>query len=102
MRWLLRKDLLILGRSRLLLALLIVYPVALALLIGVAISRSPSRPRVAVVDETPPGQTVQVGTQRVEVSQYAEQLLSQVMTVRVPSRAQAVEKVKQGDVLAAV
>jgi ABC-type multidrug transport system permease subunit len=102
MRWLLVKDLLILRRSRLLVSVLIVYPVALALLIGLAISRSPSRPRVAVVDETPPGQTVQVGSERVEVSQYAEQLLSQVMTVPVPTRAQAVAKVKQGDVLAAV
>ncbi len=43
-RWLLRKDLLILRRSRLLLALLIVYPVAIALLIGLAISRSPVAP----------------------------------------------------------
>jgi ABC-type multidrug transport system permease subunit len=102
MRLLLVKDLLILRRSRLLVALLVVYPVAIALLIGLAISRSPSRPRVAIVDETPPGQTVHVGSQRVEVSQYAQQLLSQVQSVRVPSRAQAVEKVKDGDVLAAV
>jgi ABC-type multidrug transport system permease subunit len=102
MRWLLMKDLLILRRSRLLLAMLIVYPVALALLIGLAISRSPSRPRVAVVDETPPGQTVEVGSERVQVSQYAQQLLNQVTTVPEPSRAKAIEKVKQGDVLAAV
>ncbi len=102
MRWLLVKDLVILRRSRLLVALLLVYPVALALLIGLAISRSPAKPRVAVVDETPPGQTVQVGSQRVEVSQYADQLLNQVKTVPVASRAQAVQKVKQGDVLAAV
>jgi len=102
MRWLLLKDLLILRRSRLLLAMLIVYPVALALLIGLAISRSPSRPRVAVVDETPPGQTVQVGSERVQVSQYAQQLFSQVVTVREPSRARAVQQVQQGRVLAAV
>ena len=102
MRWLLRKDLLILRRSRLLVALLIVYPVAIALLIGLAISRSPSRPRVAIVDETPPGETIQVGGQRVEVSQYARHLFSQVQSVSVSSRAQAVEKVKSADVLAAV
>jgi hypothetical protein len=102
MRWLLRKDLLILGRSRLLLALLIVYPVAIALLIGLAISRSPSRPRVAVVDETPPGETVKVGSQRVEVSHYARQLFKQVQAVDVPSRARALAKVKSGEVLAAV
>ena len=102
MRWLLRKDLLILGRSRLLLALLIVYPVAIALLIGLAISRSPSRPRVAIVDETPPGETVKVGNQRVLVSEYARQLFDKVQAVDVPTRAQAVAKVDSGEVLAAV
>ncbi|HLL91618.1 MAG TPA: ABC transporter permease [Solirubrobacteraceae bacterium] len=102
MKWLLRKDLLILSRSRLLVALLVLYPVAIALLIGLAISRSPSRPRVAIVDETPPGETVRVGNQRVSVSQYAQQLFSQVQSVPVSSRAQAVERVKSADVLAAV
>ncbi len=102
MRWLLRKDLLILGRSRLLLALLIVYPVAIALLIGLAISRSPSRPRVAIVDETPPGETVKVGDRRVLVSEYAQQLFDKVQAVDVPTRAQAVAEVDSGEVLAAV
>jgi ABC-type transport system involved in cytochrome c biogenesis permease component len=102
MRWLLRKDLLILGRSRLLLALLIVYPVAISLLIGLAISRSPSRPRVAIVDQTAPGETVKVGGERVAVGAYARQLFDQVQAVDVGTRAQAVAKVKSGAVLAAV
>ena len=102
MRWLLHKDLVILGRSRLLVSLLVVYPVAIALLIGLAISRSPARPRVAIVDETPPGETVQVGSQRVSVSQYTDRLFSQVQPVRASSRAQAIAKVKSADVLAAV
>ena len=102
MRWLLEKDLLILRRSRLLVALLIVYPVAIALLIGFAISRSPSRPRVAIVDETPPGATVDVGSRRIAISQYAQQLFDQVDSVAVPTRSAAVEKVKDGSVLAAV
>jgi ABC-2 family transporter protein len=102
MRWLLRKDLLILRRSRLLVALLILYPVAIALLIGFAISRSPSKPRVAIVDETPPGETVKVGSERVAVDQYAVQLFSQVHAVRVATRGQAIAKVKSGEVIAAV
>ncbi len=102
MRWLLRKDLLILRRSRLLVALLVVYPIAIALLIGFAISRSPARPRVAIVDETPPGETVKVGSERVSVGAYAEQLFNQVDSVPVASRAEAISKVKSGDVLAAV
>jgi len=101
-RWLLRKDLLILGRSRLLLALLIVYPVAIALLIGLAISRSPSRPRVAIVDETPPGETIKVGDRHVPISEYARELFDQVQAVDVATRAQAVAKVQSGAVLAAV
>ncbi len=102
MSWLLRKDLLILGRSRLLLTLLIVYPVAIALLIGLAISRSPSHPLVAIVDQTAPGETVKVGGQRVEVGAYVHKLLDQVQAVEVGTRAQAIAKVKSGAVLAAV
>jgi len=102
MRWLLAKDLLILRRSRLLVGVLVVYPVAIALLIGLAISRGPGKARVAIVDETPPGQTVQVGGARVAVSRYAEQLFSQVQATRVSTRAQAVAEIKAGKVLAAV
>src|SRR5262249_8587965 len=102
MRWLFAKDLVILRRSRLLVAMLVIYPVAIAILIGFAISRSPSRPKVAIVDESPPGASVQVGSQRVNVSHYAEQLFDQVQSERVPTRAQAVAKVKGGEVLAAV
>jgi ABC-2 type transport system permease protein len=102
MRWLLAKDLRILRRSRALVAVLVIYPVAIALLIGLAISRAPSKPRVAIVDETPPGQTVRVGSTRVEVSRYAEQLFSQVQSTRVATRAQAITQIKSGKVLAAV
>jgi len=102
MRWLLRKDLLILRRSRLLLAVLIVYPVLIALLIGLAISRGPARPRVAIVDQTAPGETVLVAGQRVEVSHYVQGLFSQVQSTQVSTRAQAVRKVKSAEVLAAV
>jgi hypothetical protein len=101
-RWLARKDLLILGRSRLLVGVLIVYPIAIALLIGFAISRSPARPRVAIVDETPPGETVRVGGEHVSVAQYARRLFGQVQAVSVSTRTQAIERVKSADVLAAV
>jgi ABC-type multidrug transport system permease subunit len=101
-RPLLVKDLLILRRSRLLVAVLVIYPVAIALLIGLAISRSPGKAKVAIVDETPPGQTVQVGSERVPVSRYAEELFDQVQSVRAPSRSQAVRDIKSGKVLAAV
>lgn len=102
MAWLLRKDLLILRRSRLLLALLVLYPVAIALLIGFAISRGPSKPRVAIVDETPPGQTVHLGGRRVAVSSYAKGLLGGVQEITVPSRRAAAEAIESGRALAGV
>jgi ABC-type multidrug transport system permease subunit len=101
-RWLLRKDLLILRRSRLLVALLVAYPVVIALLMGFAISRGPSRPRVAIADQTPPGQVVEVGSQRVDVHAYVQRLFSQVKAINVDTRAQAVAKVKSAEALAAV
>ncbi len=102
MRWLLRKDLLILRRSRLTVALLVIYPVAIALLIGLALSRGPTKPRVAIVNETTPGAIVQVGGRSVDVSKYANQLFSQVEGVPAATRAQAIAKIKSGAVLAAV
>jgi ABC-type multidrug transport system permease subunit len=102
MRWLLAKDLLILRRSRLLVALLVFYPVAIALLIGFAISASPAKPRVAVVDETPPGETITLGGTRVGLDEYTKRLFSQVDVVHVPTRAAAASKVASGEVLAAI
>lgn len=102
MKALLAKDLLILRRSRLLVGVLVVYPIAIALLIGLAISRSPGKPKVAIVDETPPGQTVSVGSRRVPIAAYAEEVFSQVQPVHAGSRAQAVQKIESGEVLAAV
>jgi ABC-2 type transport system permease protein len=45
---------------------------------------------------------VKLGSQHVAVSQYVRQLFDQVQAVEVPSRAQAIAKVKSGGVLAAV
>jgi ABC-type multidrug transport system permease subunit len=102
MSWLLHKDLLILRRSRLLVALLVVYPVAIALLIGLAISRSPTHPRVAILDQAAPGETVLVGGQRLPVGSYVRELFDQVQAVHVATRAQAIAKVDSGAAVAAV
>ena len=56
MRWLFVKDLQILRRSPFVTALLVVYPVAIAVLIGFALSRGPQTPRVAFVNQVPAGQ----------------------------------------------
>jgi ABC-2 family transporter protein len=102
MRWLLGKDLVILRRSRLLVGILIVYPIAIALLIGLAISRGPAKPKVAIVDEVPAGQMIEVGSEHVQVRRYADELFSQVQVSPASTRAQAITQVKSGKVLAAV
>jgi ABC-type multidrug transport system permease subunit len=101
-RWLLGKDLVILRRSRVLAAVLVVYPIAIALLIGLAISRSPGKPKVAIANLAPPGATVELGGSKVEVGRYYSQLFSEVQPLPVATRAQAVAKVRSGEALAAV
>jgi ABC-type transport system involved in cytochrome c biogenesis permease component len=102
MRSLLKKDLLILGRSRLLVGVLVVYPVAVALLIGLAISRAPAKPKVAIVNLSPPGATVELGGTRLNVGHYYSGLFNQVQPVAMATRAQAAQAVTSGKVLAAV
>ena len=53
MRWMLVKDLQILRRSPLLVGLLIVYPIAIALMIGFALSSPPGKPTVAFYFRVP-------------------------------------------------
>lgn len=103
MRWLLLKDLQILRRSKLLVALLVVYPVAIALLIGLALSRGPDKPKVAFLNQVPIGQTTtNVGGRELDFAQYADQFFAAVDPLRVKTRAQAVDAVESGDALAAV
>jgi len=102
MRWLLIKDLQILRRSPLLTGLLIVYPIVIALLIGLALSRAPSKPRVAIVNLVPAGQTIHIGDEQISLAQYASQLNEDIIPVPVATRAEAVQKVQSGDVLAAL
>ena len=103
MRWLLLKDLQILRRSPLLCGLLVAYPIAIALMIGFALSSPPSRPVVAFDNQVPPGKaTIAIGSQRLDVAAYASQLLSSVTPIHARSRAAAIADVRSGRVLAAV
>lgn len=102
MRWLLLKDLQILRRSPLQAALLIAYPILIALLIGFAISREPGKPRVAFLNEVPPGARVAGGNGKLPAVGVNQRICKQVECVDVASRAQAEAKVREGDVLAAL
>jgi ABC-2 family transporter protein len=103
MRWLLVKDLQILKRSPLLVALLVVYPVAIALTIGFALSSPPGKPTVALYDAVPTGQgQLSIGNQRINISRYANQLFQSITPIRVSSRAAAIAKVQSGQAQAAL
>jgi ABC-2 type transport system permease protein len=102
-RWLLIKDLQILRRSPLLVALLVVYPVVIALMIGFALSSPPGKPKVALYDAVPTGHgAVSFGNQKIDVAHYANQLFRSITPIRVSSRAQAIAKVKNGQAQAAL
>lgn len=103
MRWLLLKDLQILRRSPLLVALLVIYPVLIALLIGLALSRGPDKPRVAFVNLVPStANVISLGGERIDASRYASELFKAIEPVRVQSRDEAVEKVRSGEALGAL
>jgi len=102
MRWLLLKDLQILRRSPLQAALLVAYPILIALLVGFAISREPGTPRVAFLNEVPPGARVAAGGAKLPSVGVDKQICGRVDCVRVGSRREAEEKVRSGEVLAAL
>jgi ABC-2 type transport system permease protein len=101
-RWLLLKDLQILRRSPLQAVLLVVYPILIAVLIGFAISREPSDPRVAFLNEVPPNTRINVGGQELPKANVKDRICERVECVFVDDRDEAEEKVESGDVLAAL
>jgi len=103
MRWLLLKDLQILRRSPLLVALLILYPVIIAVLIGFALSRGPEKPKVAFYNGLA-GQSavVELGGDRIDLAKQGQRLFDAIDPVRVDSREAAIQKVRDGDVLGAL
>jgi ABC-2 type transport system permease protein len=102
MRWLLLKDLQILRRSPLQAALLVAYPVLIALLIGFAISREPGKPKVAFLNEVPPGARVAAAGSKLQPAGVDQRICRRIECVRVGSRAAALDKVRSGEVLAAL
>jgi ABC-2 type transport system permease protein len=103
MRWLLLKDVQILWRSKLLLGLLIVYPIAIATLMGFALSSGPEKPRVAFLNQIPENRdTIRLGDQKIDADTYTNELFTAIDRVDVESREEALQKVRSGAVLAAL
>jgi ABC-type multidrug transport system permease subunit len=103
MRWLLLKDLRVMRRSPLLVALLIAYPIVIATLIGFALSRGPEKPEVALYNAVPESaDALELGGQRIELSQQVDELFKSIDIETVDSRAEAIQKVRDGEVLGAL
>ncbi len=102
MRWLLLKDLQIMRRSPLVTALLVAYPIVIAVLIGFALSRGPEKPRVAFLNEVPPDTPLEVGGESVDLAGAKSELCDRIDCVPVSSEEEARQKVESGDVLGAL
>src|SRR5205085_9324275 len=96
------KDLQILRRSPLQASLLIIYPVLIAILVGVALSSDPAEPKVAFLNEVPSSSEVNLGSEGFSPGSARKELCSRVDCVDVHSREEAVQKVEDGDVLGAL
>jgi len=103
-RWLLLKDLQILRRSPLQAVLLIAWPLLIAVLVGFAISRDPEKPRIAFLNEVPADTRINVGNSGAQLpaTGVSDRICARVECVAVEDRAEAVDKVESGDVLAAL
>lgn len=104
MRWLVLKDLRILRRSPLLVALLVAYPVIVSLLLGLALSRGPEKPRVAIANELAAAgePTFSLGGRDIDPTAYAKRLYEVVEPVEVATREEALRLVEQGEVVGAL
>jgi ABC-type multidrug transport system permease subunit len=101
--WLLLKDLRILRRSPLMVALLVIYPIVIAVLIGFALSRGPDKPKVAFYNGlSVSASTIELGGQKLNLADEEGALFSDVEVVPADSREEVVRKVRDGDVLAGI
>lgn len=98
---LLRKDMLVLRRSPLLLAILIAYPLAIAVLVGLVASYGSSKPRVALVDEDNLPPTLELGGHVFHVDRTIDEVSKNVKLVRLDAD-EAGRQLRDGRVVAVV
>jgi hypothetical protein len=98
---LLRKDLLLLARSRPLLAVLVVYPLLLSLLVGGVLGGQSARPRVAFVNEGDIPDLVHIGNRSFDFGRVVRQAGKRVELVKMTLPG-ARKALADGDVVAAI
>ena len=98
---LVRKDLLMLRRSPLLLAVLVAYPLVIAGLISVTATYVNSKARVALVDEDHLPNTIVIGTHTFHVDRTIDEVAKNVKLVRL-SANEAGRQLREGRIVAAL
>jgi hypothetical protein len=98
---LLRKDLLLLARSRSLVAVLVVYPLVLSLLVGGVLGGQGARPRVAFVNEDNIPDVVHIGDRTFDFGRIVRQAGKRVQLVDLPLQ-RARRALDDGDVVAVI
>jgi ABC-type multidrug transport system permease subunit len=102
-RWLLLKDLRILRRSPLMVALLVIYPIVIAVLIGFALSRGPDKPKVALYNGlSVSASTIELGGRQLNLADEEGDLFKDVVVIKAKSREDVIKKVEDGEVLAGI
>ena len=89
-------------RSPLVTALLVLYPIAIAVLIGFALSGGPDKPRVAFLNEVPADTPLQIGGTDFDLAGAKSELCQRIECVPVSSEEEARKLVESGDVLGAL
>src|ERR1044072_8457780 len=97
----LRKHGLVLRRSPLLLGILIAYPLAIAVLVGLVASYGSSKPRVALVDEDNLPPTLELGGHVFHVDRRIDEVSKNVKLVRLDAD-EAGRQLRDGRVVAVV
>lgn len=98
---LLRKDLLVLRRSPVLLAVLVAYPLVIALLIGLTAAYANAKPRVALVDQAGIPHRLTVAGQTFDVDRLIDEVAKNVELVRM-SEHDAEQQLQSGRVAAVI
>jgi ABC-type multidrug transport system permease subunit len=98
---LLGKDLRVLGRSPLLLLVLVAYPLAIAALVALVASFAADKPRVAFVDQDGLPEQIVIGGQEFEVRDVLEQVEAEVDLIHL-EQEEADERLASGDIVAQI
>lgn len=102
-RALLAKDFRLLIRTPSIAVLLFVYPALVAVLMGLAVGRPPSKPEVILVNQVPKDERkLKLGGKRFDLNKLSNALIENVDVTEMDNKADALRAVRSGDAVAAI